>query len=314
MSKKFIPNGDLDFASMAESFTRNIAPAPGRYAVSTEEAEALTAAVTRFRDALQAARHSGGRSAVATAAKEEARLIAEKRIRRIAHLVRASESIDASAKIALGIRERSAKPRVLTVPNEPPRLEFVRAIHDNGAVPVHELKFSSIDYCKAKPEGAVRIELFCDLIAPDEPTPAFPGATPGSRPLYLRSFTRSPITLTPPMARVPMRVVYWGRWADSLGNVGPFGATAVGWIEGGTHHLMGLPRPGLHMPKPIDVSRGLAHDRAQIEHGTTVYVALLEAQQRSIGHAVVSRELPSQTETLRQLEGPAADATLAEAA
>jgi hypothetical protein len=35
------------------------------------------------------------------------------------------------------------------------------------------------------------------------------------------------------MARVPMRVVYWGRWADSVGNVGPFSATAAAWIEAG---------------------------------------------------------------------------------
>lgn len=305
MNKKFIPNGDIDFVAMAEHFARTIANAPQRYSVSAEESSALTAEVARFRAVLTAARGGGTRSSAttATAAKEEARAIAEKRIRRIAHLVRVNESIDAATKIGLGMRERTAKPKVLTVPNEPPRLEFVRAIHDNGAVPVHELQFTAADYRKAKPDGAVRLELFCDLIAPDEPIPNFPGATPGSRPLYLRSFTRSPITLTPPMARVPMRVVYWGRWADSAGNVGPFSSTAVGWIEGGTHHLMGGARPGFDMPKMIDVSPDSLQDRAQIEHGTTVYVALLEAQQRAPGHAIVARELRSQeNEPPRQLE------------
>src|SRR5690242_90192 len=82
------------------------------------------------------------------------------------------------------------------------------------------------------------MELFVDLIPPDEPIPAYPGANLGGRPWYLRSFTRNPIIIAPPMPRVPMRVVYWGRWADSVGNVGPFSATTVGWIEGGTHHAL----------------------------------------------------------------------------
>jgi hypothetical protein len=60
--------------------------------------------------------------------------------------------------------------------------------------------------------------------------------------LYLRSYTRSPIRLTPPMAKVPMRIVYWARWADSTGNVGPFSATAAAWIEGGNY----LPRLNPH--------------------------------------------------------------------
>ena len=102
---------------------------------------------------------------------------------------------------------------------------------------MHELTFASLDG-KSKPPGAMRLELFVDLIPPDEEIPAYPGANHAGRPWYLRSYTRSPIKLTPPMARVPMCVVYWGRWADSTGNVGPFSATAVAWIEGGTHALL----------------------------------------------------------------------------
>ena len=101
---------------------------------------------------------------------------------------------------------------------------------------MHELSFFDFTTRSTrKPEGAVRLELFVDLVLTDEPIPARPGANHGGRPWYLRSYTRSPIVLAPPMASVPMRVVYWGRWADSVGNVGPFSATAVGWIEGGSH-------------------------------------------------------------------------------
>src|SRR5206468_1628916 len=75
-------------------------------------------------------------------------------------------------------------------------------------------------------------------VPPEAPIPAHPGANLASRPWYLRSYTRSPIRIIPPLARMPMQVVYWGRWADSAGNVGPFSATAVAWIEGGSHHRL----------------------------------------------------------------------------
>ena len=50
-----------------------------------------------------------------------------------------------------------------------------------------------------------------------------------------------------------MRVVYWGRWADSSGNVGPFSATAAGWIEGGSHRLLpgGLGMQIAEFGKPV---------------------------------------------------------------
>ncbi len=38
-----------------------------------------------------------------------------------------------------------------------------------------------------------------------------------------------------------MRVVYWARWADATGEVGPMSAAAAGWVEGGSHHLMAFP-------------------------------------------------------------------------
>jgi hypothetical protein len=120
--------------------------------------------------------------------------------------------------------------------------------------------------------------LFVDLIRPDEQVPAHPGVTAAGRPFYLRSYARSPIRLTPPLASEPMRVIYWARWADAAGNVGPFSATAVGWIEGGSHHLMG---PGLReqdRPQIIDVSRKMIEDERQ----GMVIVALMQTQPRSL--------------------------------
>jgi hypothetical protein len=309
MGRKFIPNGDLDFATMAEHFARNIAAEPGRYGVAKDDGDALSAAVAAYRAALQACRFGGERSAAATRAKDDARAEAERIIRRLGHLVRSNPRIDAATKILLGIQPRAEKPKVLPCPPEPPRLRFVRALHEgNGATPVHELEFRAWDCSAAKPPGAVRLELFVDLVPPDEPIPAHPGANHGSRPWYLRSYTRSPVRLTPPIARVPMRVVYWGRWADSLGNVGPFGATAVAWIEGGSHqHLPGGTGIALCGRRPVPVLEDVpaAGNDGRDE---SYSVAVLEVRYGSMSGREIAAALPApgQRHTPR-LEGPPAD-------
>jgi len=302
MSEKFIPNGDFDFVMMAEHFARSIAAEPGRFAVAALDAEALSVAVVNFRAALNAAR-GGMRSAAATRAKEEARAGAEKIVRKMAAVIRVNERIDAAAKVLLGLRERPAKVKQQPVPTEPPRIKFVRALHEgNGAVPMHELEFGELHkYRSGRPEGAVRLELFVDLILPDEAIPGHPGANHGGRPWYLRSFTRSPIVLAPPMTRVPMRVIYWGRWADSSGNVGPFSATAAAWIECASSQF--LPGGVGALPGARRAELMLEDAGAPAEREQRISVMVLEAQYQSF-HPQISA-LPAHQQ--RQIEGSPAE-------
>src|SRR5205085_2414541 len=143
------------------------------------------------------------------------------------------------------------------------------------------------------------------------------GANHGSRPWYLRSYTRSPIVLTPPMPRVPMRVVYWGRWADSVGNVGPFSATAVGWIEGGVHHSLPggvgvAPFGEFGSRKPVPILEDL-REPGPPQRERTYVVAVLEAQYRSIHpQDIETPSLPGPEEReQRQLEAPPAESEAA---
>ena len=311
MGKKFIPNGDLDFSTMAHGFATTLAKDPGRYHIAPAEADELVEAVQRYRAALQKCRF-GERSMTATRVKEEARHAAELIIRRLAHVIRANPKIDAIAKLGLGLKERAANAKPLTCPQEPPRLRFLQALHRGAATPMHELKFSALDY-SARPPGAVRLELFVDLVPPDEPLPAHPGANHGSRPWYLRSYTKSPIVLVPPMARVPMRMLYWGRWADSTGAVGPFSATVAGWIEGGTHHV-GLPgAPALTMGfghKPVPILEDARDPAGPATRERTYVVAVMEAQYHSMNPRQVSVSVslpaPPERDEPRRLEGPQA--------
>ena len=272
VSKKFIPNGDIDFDAMAQVFSNVLWRDPVRFGVSPESSDALAAAVWAFHDALAAARAGGARSQVATRIKDDARAAAEKIIRRIAGQIRADETVTVAMRLELGMRERAGKPKVLGVPNESPRLRFVRAIHEAAHLVEHELSFTSLDD-KPRPPGAVRVELFIDLVPPEAPIPSHPAAG-GARPFYVRSYARSPIRLMPPRAKVPMRVVYWARWADSVGNVGPMSATAAGWVEGGSLHINKLEMSRDHRPLALP----MPDNESASEGNATVFVALLEMQ------------------------------------
>ncbi|HVT89365.1 MAG TPA: hypothetical protein VHD56_10970 [Tepidisphaeraceae bacterium] len=310
MSKKAIPNGDADFVTMAENFARAIAAEPQRFEVSSEDSEQLTASVKQFRAALQASRF-GQRSHASIVAKDEARKVAVEIVRRLRNVIRLNPRIDAVSKVVLGMSHEKAKSKPQICPVEPPRLKFVRALHESGAVPVHELAFSAKDYSAMKPAGADRLELFVDLIPPDEKVPSHPGENYGSRPWYLRSYKRSPIRLVPPMPRVLMRVVYWARWADNDGNVGPFSATAAAWTEGGSHaHLpggIGIQFEQMNGPKPV---REIEDARPTGPEGRseTYRVALLQVQIESFGVQANAALPEPQEQQRRQLEGPKGEA------
>src|SRR4051794_9861755 len=96
VSRKFIPNGDLDFATKAESFARTLLKEPERFEVPCGEVEEFDVAVKKYRAALQVARFGGGRSQAATQSKEDARGEAERIMRRLGHLVRLNKRIDAA--------------------------------------------------------------------------------------------------------------------------------------------------------------------------------------------------------------------------
>jgi hypothetical protein len=304
---KFIPNGHLDFVIKAENMARQIAADPAKFEIGPDDAAELSAAVAKYRAAIQA-ECGGGRSAAALQAKKDARRAAKEIVQRVGNLIRSNPRIDAATKVSIGMRMRqpASKMKMRPVPNEPPRLRFVRAHHERAATPVHELKFCSLDH-KAKPPGAVRLELFVALIPPEEPVPTMPGVSHGSWAWYLRSYTRSPIKLVPPIASVPMRVVYWGRWADSLGNVGPFSATAVAWIEGGVHgHLPGAPGTafglGAKQVPILDVDQPAT---VAAERDPKYIIAVLEAKFATLAPQQVPPALPEPVDgEVRQLEGP----------
>jgi hypothetical protein len=295
VSNKFIPSGDEALDAFAKAFAIKIAEDPSVYRVSQDDLSTLQRLQQAFHDALTAAWNRQTRSMQLTGLKESARAELEQHMRKLGRMIRANDDIDPVAKHVMRLGGAPIRARKQTCPNEPPQLTFVRVLHQGiGATPIHELRFGPADSSrKAKPQGAARIELFVDLIPPDEPIPTHPGANHGGRPWYLRSYTRSPIVITPPTARVPMRVVYWARWADPTGNVGPFSNAAAGYVEGGSVAAPRLPSFGA-IPKPmIEVAPGTSQSR-----DSTYTVALIETHYLSLNAPVMPelKQIEDQTQ------------------
>ncbi len=195
--KKFIPNGDGDFLLMARPFAAALGRRSATFEIDPDEAAAVGAAVQRFEAALLEARGgtlrgttggiSGGRSSskTLTLRKDEARKEAEKLIRRVAGLVRANDRIRASDKAQMGIEPRKKAGQARQAAKraagacggalrEAPLLRFERAIHRSGGVPEHELRFFR-QAGAGKPAGAARLELFFELVPPEDRVPEVPG-------------------------------------------------------------------------------------------------------------------------------------------
>lgn len=246
--KKFIPDGDMPFALRAEAFLSAIEADPKIYHLTQDDVEQVREAVVAYQQALKRTGAKGCRTPGDVRGKNEARAVAEKLLRRIANVIRADAGISSTAKLNLGIPERPVRPVRQPLPELPPTLAFMNGVpgahgkYKNGTGR-HVLMFYSPQGRKtrAKPQGAARLEVFVDFVPPGEPIPQHPAQRSG-RAWYVRSFTTNPMTVEFPMPLQPMMVVYWGRWADSAGNVGRFStpcmARVEGWSDKSPEHLL----------------------------------------------------------------------------
>ncbi len=309
--QRLIPRKDQAFASKAGAFARLVGEEPERYGLSREDAEAMRAAAEGFAAALRRSQAPKTRTPIATREKDNARAEAERLFKRCVERIRAGDRLDVNLRVILGVGETAETRRARTVPMEPPRLRFARALHEgSSATSMHELTFCALAEMVRgpKPDGAVRIELFCDVFPPGEPVPQSPGENYGGRPWYLRSYSRSPIRIVPPMAREPMMVVYWGRWADAVGNVGPFCATVVSRVEGWTGTMLSCASfaskasDGGRGPKVIEQDPSAPPTPAPREPRYSV--AVRDAQYEYLNPPLVDARPPEP----KQIEGPTGEA------
>lgn len=246
MAKKFIPDGDSDFARMARRFATAIARDPARYHLPEEEVAEMMRAVVAFRDAMAAHCNRRTRSMNIVARKDETRRAAEVLIRDAANRIRANRKISEIDKWTIGMKDRSTRLRPRTCPQTRPMMRLVSAKPGSPMAPGTLV----IQFCdrwekltRSRPEGATRLEYFAILVAPGAPIPDEPKLSNGLTLGYGGSYTRSPIEVKPPMSDAPMQVVCWGRWAANAGEPGPFSKPLLAGFVGYSTGFSALPAP-----------------------------------------------------------------------
>ncbi|HEV2295221.1 MAG TPA: hypothetical protein VGR35_15320 [Tepidisphaeraceae bacterium] len=225
MAKKFIPDGDVEFAQMARNFAARVSKESARFHLPQADAQAIAQAVAEFAQAHSANVHRHTRSSATAMRKNEARAVAERLIRKAATLIRVNEQISAADKVLVAVREKPAKLRKRDCPQTQPVL-FLKGAKRGWEVAdhLHRIRFSDgpRTLSQSKPEGAARLELWVDVISRGAPVPDAPSQRYGAHPLYLRSYSRSPIDVDYPKFAGPVQVIYWARWASATGETGPF--------------------------------------------------------------------------------------------
>ena len=201
---------------------------PGADHLPEADAQAIAQAVTAFTQAYHANAQRHTRSSATALRKNEARAEAERLIRKAANLIRANEQISAADKVVVGVREKPARLGKRDCPQTRPVLQLVAGkrgwqLCNNR----HLIRFADAarPHIQAKPDGAARLELWVDVIPIGELAPDAPSQRFGAHPLYLRSYSRSPIDVDYPKFAGPVQVCYWGRWASATGETGPFSRT-----------------------------------------------------------------------------------------
>jgi hypothetical protein len=248
---RFIPPKDSDFAHMGRTFANHVARHAERLNVPANRVDELTSAVAAFRDALCRSMHRSTAGPKATSEKNDARKHAEKSIRAIARLLRgtAEEVLNGFDRMQLNMPERPKRNKPVKCPLVAPVLRFVGSVGQYGVIQNqaggwrHVLEYSNDfdNFSSARPHGAARLELFVELVPIGQPIPAHPGERSGGKCWYLRSYTTSRFEVDYPVLDdgTPVRIVYWGRWADAKGGFGPFSETCVACVEGAAE-LLGM--------------------------------------------------------------------------
>lgn len=242
-STKFIPATDSGFAHMSRQFAGHIESNAERFAIAPEQVARLDTAVGAYRDALADTMRPCKAGPHATRIKKDARKHLETIVRAVARTVRACESITGVDRLMLNMHERPAGGRlkVRECPQVAPVLKFIDGTRNH----THIIEYGNdFDYgSSAKPKGTARLELFVGLVPPPEKAnaiPMHPGQLSGGLLWYVRSYSTSRFEVEYPVMAdgSAMLVVYWGRWADARGGVGPFSKTCVTRVEGGAPCLL----------------------------------------------------------------------------
>lgn len=213
MGNSYIPAKDADFSNWSANFATVIAASPSSYGLASGDATTITAADAAFQAAYSLAINPATRTPTTVAAKDVQKastLIVE---RTYAQLIQANGGVSDSAKTAAGLTVRSTGRTPIPTPGTAPILGLVGCTP--GEVTLN-YKDTSTPTTKAKPFGAIQLELWYDIPTTGAPTQA--------NAVFGGLITKAPFAFAPPAGNTGKAIGFWGRWTTRRGLVGPWSA------------------------------------------------------------------------------------------
>ncbi len=214
MQPSYLPATDSAFDAWFSNFATLIAAAPATYGLVVGDATIITASQTAWAAAYLAAITPATRTSPTIAAKDAQRILSTSVIRPYATQISRNPAVANIDKTAVGVNLPNSARTPVPQPSTVPALSLVSAIHF-----LHTLAYrdTSTPTSKAKPPGAIGLELYRTLATPADPV--ISNASP------VGVLTKSPNNVGYLGPEVGKTATYWGRWVT---RSGPSGATQNG--------------------------------------------------------------------------------------
>lgn len=212
LSGPMVPRADAAFRDWASAFANKVNADPARFMMTVAESASIMQAVTNFITEYEKVINPATRTHQAIFDKQDARSIAEDRLRTFASFIRVNRGITDGDKVGLNIKPRRGKLRKRVVPTFQPGLRIV-----GMGAGWHALRYSNpyAESSSAKPFGAARLELWMAVTELGQKPSLAIARSVGS-------FTRSRFIVDHQPEDNGKTATYWGRWVGSRNDVGPW--------------------------------------------------------------------------------------------
>lgn len=209
----YIPRTDSGFREWAEAFSSTLNESPETYMLVPAQTQAIVAAVDDFVSKYVLTTKDATRTKITVAAKDDARSVAETMCREIASLIKENLGISDEAKIAAGVRPLNPSRDPIFCPQTSPILTIL------GNTPGSQtiiFKDPTQPEKKAKPFGALALQLFLAVTEGDNPAPLSEAKFHG---LYMSS---NRISVEFGQNDDGKLATFYARWCGRREEVGPW--------------------------------------------------------------------------------------------
>jgi hypothetical protein len=213
MSAPYIPAQDGQLDTWALNFETVIAASPVTYGLATADATAITAAYNSYHAAYILLTSPGTKNPTNVAAKDAAKAASLITFRTYAQIIQNNAGVSNAAKSAAGITVRSTARTPIPAPATIPILAVVS---QQPGIANLGYADSATPTTKAKPFGAIQVEIWYDVPATGSPMLA--------NAVFAGVQTKSPFQFPTPTGAKGKTIGMWARWSTRRGLVGPFSA------------------------------------------------------------------------------------------